>query len=88
MAVINAYRTEMPALENAKKQMREIIPVSITGLDSRMFTDLSSGIKAIEDELKIALKAIVDEIDETLVRLARRPEVLSTKGFVAIGKVS
>jgi hypothetical protein len=72
MAIVNAYRTEMPALEHAKKQLREIIPTSITGLDSRIFTDLTSGIKTIENELKITLKAIVAEIDETLVRLARR----------------
>ena len=85
-AIVNAYKTEIPALEQMKSELREKIPASITGLDGKIFEHLSSDIETITKELKTTLQSVVNEIDGTLTRVARRPDgALPDRSWVVKG---
>jgi len=85
MHIVNNYYTEKEALENFQKDLADKIPPSITGYD--LHADVSGGIRKILDELDVVMRSIINEFDETLDRVAMRPEGrLTTKGWVAAGE--
>ena len=85
-SIINAYETEKPALERFKEELADRVPPSITGLDARLRGDVDRGITEIMKELDLALQSVVNEIDETLMRVARRPDgALPDRSWVVKG---
>ena len=84
MEIVNRYHTEKEALENFQKDLGDKIPPSITGYD--LHGDVSSGIRKILDELDVVMRSIIHDLDETLARVAMRPDKeLPIKSWVAAG---
>lgn len=87
ISIINSYHKEKQTLENFQKNLADKIPPSITGYD--LGGDVSRGIRKILDELEVILRSVIKDLDETLTRIARRPEGrLTTRGWVAKGETS
>jgi len=84
MHIVNNYYTEKEALENFQKDLADKIPHSITGYD--LHGDVSGGIRKILDELDVVMRSIIHDLDETLARVAMKPDILPKGGWVAKGE--
>lgn len=86
MHIINSYHNEKAELERFQAEVNDKVPASITGLDGRLQSDVSTDIQAILRELDMIVKSVIHDLDETLARVAMRPEGgLPIKSWVAKG---
>jgi len=85
MDFVDSYFREKQAFSEFGKETLAKIPRSVTGLEGRISGDISKTLNLMNSNLDAIMKSLIHELDETLARVAMRPDVIPRGGWVAQG---